>query len=269
IALRMLFNVFDVPDKIDQIFKLGAERIRKLKNSILRGLFMSATPINNSPTEIIDLLNLLIPLSKLPNQTKLEKADFFEDNRNLKKGALEKIQNLVRGYVSFLRDDNPKYFPEKKFEGDEIKIPKSLLNERVDFYKDKTIPYLKFIRCPMSEYHQKTYDYIMSQSETKSLPPDGQTLLDMVLLNPGLLESEKNIGLFRTKDIKYNLTNIGQEWKDEHQISLDKMPGTNTYLITGEFMKYNNLKKYSAKDVKMLDDIFDNLKNDKGKIIIN
>lgn len=277
IALRMLLNIFDMPDVINKYTSegllkgttiQGLDRLKMLKNTSLRALFMSATPINNSPTEIVDLLNLLIPLSRLPKQKKLEKDDFFEDNRNLKKGALQEMQNLIQGYVSFLRDDNPKYFPERKFKGEDVYISKELLKDRVSFYKGTTIPYLKFVKCPMSDYHQKTYDAIY----TGTLPPDGQSLMDIVLPNPGLLDNaelDKSLGLFRTKDIKYSLVNSTQAWRDKNQISLEKIPDTNTYVITGEFMKYKNLKKYSTKYVKMLDSVFDNLQNDKGKIIIS
>jgi len=45
-------------------------------------------------------LNLLVPLSRLPERKKLNKNDFFIDNRNLKPGGLEKIRSLIRGYVS-------------------------------------------------------------------------------------------------------------------------------------------------------------------------
>lgn len=261
IALKMLMNIFDIPEFMGI---LNEERIKIYRNSILRVLFMSATPINNSPTEIIDLLNLLIPLNRLPNQKRLDKNDFFEDNRNLKPDALEKISKLVRGYVSYLRDDNPKYFPEKIFEGESLTIPDALLKNRVSFYSGTTIPYIKFVRCPMSEYHQLTYDKIY----TGSLPPDGQSLMDIVLPNPGLI-GDNTIGLFKTKDIKYNLINATQTWKDTNKISIDKMPNTNIYMITGEFMRYENLKYFSTKYVEMLDAIFDNLLNDKGKIIIS
>ena len=149
-------------------------------------------------------------------------------------------------------------------EGEEIIIPDKYLSERVEFYHDKTIPYLKFIRCQMSKYHQSTYDEIILKNGT--LPPDGQTLLDLILPNPGLIPGISH-GLFRSKDIKYSLSNSSQEWNDKYQISIEK--SEKQTLITGEFMKYNNLKKYSTKYVKLLDSLFHNLENDGGKVIIN
>lgn len=273
IALKFLLNCYDSPDEINQeIISLTPERIKMLKNSNIHILLMSATPINNNPTEIIDLINLLIPRSELKKKYSklsingLNKDEFFIDNRNLKPDSLDKLQELVRGYISFLRDDNPKYFPERKLDGIDIKIPPDLLPDRVHFYKGTIIPYLKFIVCPMSEYHQITYDWVTRETET--FPPDGQTLMDLVLPNPGLIEP-KNIGLFRTKDIKYSFLNAPKEWLDKHQISLDKIPNSNNYYLTGEFMVLKNLRKYSTKYSKMMEFVLDNLEKDKGKILIN
>lgn len=274
IAIQMILDIYDSPDVVNTIAPLsgkiasGRDRIAAIKNSMLRVIFMSATPVNNSPTEIIDLLNMLVPLSRLPEKKKLVKDDFFIDQRNLRPGALEKIQSAIQGYVSFLRDDNPKYFPERKFEGEEITIPRDLRKNRVAIYTGSVIPYLKFIRCPMSDIHQRTYDALLKVPDDMTLPPDGQTITDLVLPNPGLL-GESTLGLYRTKDIKYSLVNANQKWKDENMIALDKMAGTNTYMITGEFMKLETLKRYSTKYAEIIKHAIRNLESDSGKVIIS
>ena len=271
IALKILFNIYDAPDimnkitPLDGLTELGTSRLSLLKNSTVRAIFMSATPINNNPTEIIDLLNILIPLNRLPSQKSLRKDDFFIDSRNLKPTALEKIGTLIRGYISYLRDDNPKYFPEKRFKGEDIPIPTSLLPERVNFYKGKVIPYLKFVRCPMSDLHQKTY----SQFYNGTLPPDGQSLIDMVLPNPGLIPETKDLGLFRTKDIKYSILTATQKWRDTNMISLEKLPDNVTYYVTGDFMLHENIKKYSTKYATLIALVLKNLQTDGGKMLIN
>ena len=60
------------------------------KEPTCRAVFASATPLNNSPTEIIDLLNLLIPQDQ-----RLTKSVFFSNNNVLKPNALEKIAELL------------------------------------------------------------------------------------------------------------------------------------------------------------------------------
>jgi hypothetical protein len=270
IALRTLFNIYDMPDEMDKICNLqgktasGQKRLDIIKSSSLRIIFLTATPINNSPTEIVDLLNLLIPQSTLPGKKRLEKEDFFIDNRNLKKGALEKIRHLTIGYVSFLRNQNPKYFPMRILDGDAIKIPRKYLSERIYGYNDDILPYLKFTICAMSPLHYQTYKLVYKGT----LPPDGQSLLDMIIPNPGISENiPKNIGLFRSKDIRYSIQNAPSKWKDEYQIDLIKQEGSNS-IITGEFMRMPTLAKYSSKYAMMVNLLVENLKNNSGKILI-
>ncbi len=66
------------------------------KNTNLKLLLLSATPINNKPTEVIDLLNILIPQDKIKNFNNkyfdrdsytLTKKDFFK-NKLIKKITL-------------------------------------------------------------------------------------------------------------------------------------------------------------------------------------
>lgn len=290
IALRTILNLYDSPDRFivgmpgsadliptDIMTSTGITLAELLRNSVLRAIYMSATPINNSPTEIVDLLNLLIPLSVLGKPA--EKDEYFEDPRTPKKEAFERIAKLTRGYISFLQDSNPEQFPERIFEGDVIKLPREVYEKTSDkVYNGKIIPFLKFIRCPMSPYHQKTYDAVY----TGTLPPDGQTLNDLVLPNPGLNNetistnkkknktTESEIGLFKTKDIKYNLINASKQWKDEYQIDLVKQQIGNTeaYVLTGDFMEVRKLSKYSTKYAQMFTDLIDHVKNVRGKVMI-
>jgi hypothetical protein len=253
IALRMLFNVYDIPEAINNWIDLdgrttGKNRIPEIKTSQLRVIFLSATPINNSPTEIIDALNLFVPQSELPNQKKLEKEDFFIDNRNLKPGALDRIAVLVRGRVSFLRNQNPKYFPKKIIHGERIHNPDK---------QGEWLPYLKFIRCEMSELHYKTYQETLKEG---TLPPDGQSLIDMVFPGPS-----EDVGLFRSKDLQYELRST-DEWKSKAEVeSVSTDSGT---FISGEYMHRKKLEKYCTKYAYVLDELLRNLREDGGKVLL-
>jgi hypothetical protein len=98
------------------------------KYPYLRAVFLSATPFNNSPTEIINLLNLL--------GVKLNKADYF-NGEELKAGALDKLRKYCEGKFSYIRDVDTRYMPKRVIVGEQI----------------DDIPYLRFIRCPMSPFH--------------------------------------------------------------------------------------------------------------------
>lgn len=270
-AIQIILDIFDSPEKMDKIVKLrgktvyGTERMSVLRNSNVRAIYMSATPINNNPTEVIDLINLLVPWSSLPEGRKIIDSDLFSDGVNLKPDALHKVGVITRGYVSFLRDENPALYPEKIFVGESIRLPASV--------KSKTafIPYLKFTRCPISDYHYKTYKKVY----TGSLPPDGQTLVDMVIPNPGIKdvkEIDPSIGLFRSRDIKYALMNAPTAWKNKNNINYVKQSisgSTTAFIISGEFWSLGNIDKYSSKYAKLMRSVIDNLRTDGGKIIIS
>ena len=279
-AIQIILDVFDSPDKMNKLIKLsgktvyGTERMNVLRNSNIRAIYMSATPINNNPTEIIDLLNLLIPWSSLPEGKKLTYKSFFTEGITLKPDALSKVGKLSRGYVSFLRDENPELYPQKNYSGETISVPPAMRTAGLS-----TIPYLKFIRCPISKYHYNTYKKVY----TGTLPPDGQTLIDMVIPNPETRnpetynsgtskKGETSIGLFRSRDIKYALTNASQAWKNKNKINFIKQSisgSTNAYIISGDFWALNNIEKYSTKYAQLIRSVFDNLRNDSGKIIIS
>lgn len=213
----------------------------------LRVVFLSATPINNSPTEIIDLINLLVPRSLLPGGAPVRKDDLFTDDRHLKPGALETLGRLTGGYISFIRNQDPKYFPVRIIKGVSLPLPSS-------FHKElgKKLPYLKFLRCPMSSFHEKTYQAAFSDH----LPPDAQPLLDMVLPSP-----EGELGVFKTKDIKYLYSHSSQEWKDKNKIEYGSTPGGDIFQLPG-------LEKYSAKYARLVTCLHRNLKGDRGKALI-
>lgn len=204
------------------------------KEPTVRCVTLSATPLNNNPAEIVDLLNLLLPVER-----RVSREDFFVNDRDLKPGALEKIADLSRGRFSFLIDVNPKFYPKMITSGDSL----------------REIPYLKFIRCPMSPFHYKTYKEVY----TGALSQDSQYLVDFALENP---ETKNGIGIFQTQQIKKLIPDASQKWKDKYK--LDYKDGK----IVGNALMYDNLKKYSSKYTKMLDEIMSAIKNDQGQIFI-
>ena len=200
----------------------------------VRCVTMSATPLNNSPSEIVDLLNLLL----LPKD-RIKKSDFFINDRILKPGALERIAKLSKGRFSFLNNSDPKYYPKMVNEGQK-------LNE---------IPYLKFIRCPMSDFHYKTYAAVYNGA----LSQDSQYLVDFVLDNP---EDPDGIGIYQTNQIKKLIPSASQKWKDTHGIDYHNNK------IIGDFLLRENIPRYSTKFAALLDAVKENIEKDMGKIFI-
>jgi hypothetical protein len=276
IAIRIILMAHDKPEFMMRWIKIKDKNVvERLRSSLLRAIFLTATPINNSPTEIIDLLNMLVRIEGIQEYYKglgdkgwaerlrLDKSDFFLDVRNLRSGALEQIARLVRGKVSYLSDTNPAYFPTFEFVGSEIKIPKSMLEFRLHGYTGNVVPYLRFIRTKMSPLHAKTYKAVFSGT----LPPDGQMLLDMVLPNP-----HGPLGIFKTRDIKYTLRAASAKWKAKMGIDIQTQTvGTNpkTDVLVGNIFERKNIGKYAAKYAKLMDRSIWNLKHDMGKAMVS
>jgi hypothetical protein len=195
------------------------------------GLFMTATPVSNSPSEIVDVINLL----NTPNDS-IARDKLFKDDK-LIPGAKKIIRTLTRGKVSFIQDINPKYFASQEFLGETI----------------KGIPYLKFVRCPMSPAHYSVYKKVY----TGAISQDSQYILDAVLPNP--LGGD---GLYRSMDIKRNLHEPPRQWFDKFGFKYADN------IITGHGFLENNIKLWSTKYWKLLQILKDLLSKNSGKIFI-
>ena len=198
-----------------------------------RALFMTATPINNSPAEVVDLLNFLLPRSDA-----VKRSDFFTPQLKLKPGALEHIGRLSRGRVSFLRDLNPAHYPRTRMLGETI----------------PGIPFLRFLRCPMSKFHHATYDAVYDGV----LNQETQYLKDFALPNP----ESATLGLYRTADIKRLLRGASDAWHRKNKIRF-----TNGRIV-GDFMKRSNIEQYSSKYARLLDELDRISRNNLGKVFV-
>jgi len=232
-----------------------------------RFLSLSATPSNNSPTEIIELLNYLIvgDTQNTTHQvsTKLSKKDFFVANK-ITEDNLERLGRLSQGKISFVRDSDSRYYPERIIAGSPITFPHPVIG----FGAGSTLPYLKFISCPMSSLQQQAYEQFIAIDtdttketaiETKDddhndiyqdipqdkplsyhpIPINNYTLFDMVF--PGL----GNTIVYNSQDIK---TKIAES-------VVIKKSSKGSYSISGSFLKRANIGKYSSKYAGLLDTI--------------
>ena len=201
----------------------------------LRALFLSATPLSNSPREIVDLMNLL-----LPPEDRIKEDDFFSEDGSLKPGALERIGVLSTGRVSFLIDTNMAYFPVRRIEGESI----------------PQVPYLKFIKVPMEGLHLKTYLHVFANKA--ALPVEDVHLLDMVFPNP----EDPNLGLYNAPQIRLLLSGANANWKAKHKITYEGD------VAKGPWLSVDNLSTYSSKYCQLMKTILECIRNRCGKIFV-
>ena len=216
-----------------------------------RALFLSATPLNNSATEIIDLLNLLLPRSLYPV---LHKKDFFdkpneEGTKIVSKTRENEISDYLKGRVSFIQDQNPKSMATREIVGE--KIP--------------GIDYLKFIRCPMSKFHYGTYkNALADSSRIDTLGYDGNYLIDYAVPDPTKSKPYSGIGLYKPNDIKTKIENAPTEWRKKYGIKYNNIND----VIQGDILKMGTLKTISNKYEIMMQMLINNVKEKRGKTFI-
>ena len=129
----------------------------------MRLVLMSATPMFNKPSEIIWLLNLLLKNDKRLPIT-IKPKDLFQQNGELTKTAKEIITHKCKGYISYLRGENPITFPirilpddynDKNFL-DEYPIY-DIWDEEYNFSKIYQFKFLKMYYSEMDGYQNTIY----------------------------------------------------------------------------------------------------------------
>ena len=207
----------------------------------VQALFLSATPINHYPSEIIDLLNLV------STEKKYTKDEFFKNcgdencNKIKNNDIFNKIGKLFTGKILFLADADLKYYPRTFIQGEKI----------------KSIDMLKFIRSEMPPHAYKIYKEIYKGT----LSQDSQYIMDFILPNP-----VDDGWVYKTQDVKDKYRNANLDWLEKNNITVSTV--NNEIILSGEFLHMTNLKKVSTKYHTMMTDIVKHIKNGGGKIVI-
>jgi hypothetical protein len=230
------------------------EAVKKIiENSInLKILLLTATPMKNTADEIIELINFLRPLN-----SQIQRDLIFTNDKThlmtLKKGGLEYLKKMARGYVSHLRGGDPITFANKKEMGNK---PKGLL-------------FTKIVQCKMDKFQRETYDEALKIIDD-SLDRKSEAVANFVF--PGISEDKKKLfGLYGRE----GLNTLKNQLKNHHEkinsliakeiYGLDKYKedyiniNEQTKNITGAILKKENLSKFSVKFHRSLSDIYENI----------
>ena len=124
-------------------------------------VLMSATPMYDRPDEIIFYINLLLVNDGRP---KLDKNEIFHPKTgNLQPGAEDKLRDLFRGYVSFVRGEKPFIFPFRFYPPNAV-VPKmnfTMSGLRID--DNKKMKYTPIVPCQMKSVQENTYIYYFNK----------------------------------------------------------------------------------------------------------
>ena len=117
----------------------------------------------NKASEIVYIINLLLQNDKKPP---IVEKDFFTGTKGeFIQSKRAEFEQIVKGYISYVRGNNPATFPKQLF-------PNS--KEMVTLYKPATIDEkfksYKFVECKLSEAQQTVHDSILEdeKGETKN-----------------------------------------------------------------------------------------------------
>ena len=237
-----IHNVYNACEKNN--WGIAIALVLKHWGNRIRAVFLSATPINHQPTEVVDLVNLL----HVDHQYK--RTDFFREvagggcKYELRDDFAKRIGVAVAGRVLFLEDADPRYFPRSMLDGDQV----------------NGVPVLKFVRTKMSKFHTDTFRQAIGDRET--LPVEAQYLVDLVLPNP----ASKTIGLYSPTDVKNVLTEAPSKWLATNNIEV--VVDDNGVIVSGEFLQRKTLARFSSKYARMVDDVHKALQDRIGKVFI-
>ena len=221
-------------------------------SSNLRLIFLTATPIYDKPQNIISIINYFLINDK---REPLKELDIFDINGNLKEGSRKILEDSTRGYISYLRGNNPYEFPIRL--SAKYNIPDQMLNlnnyPKKDAFdkklsKEDKIKYLELVDCPLQNQQLEILNYHIKNNK---IPDLSENDLDKYLDNdPEFIypsSDDENSTIFennKDEDVNKNYNeNVNSNVKEE------KLKKKNKLTLKLKYKKKNakHSEKHSAK----------------------
>lgn len=250
IAIDRIYNLDNSIIIVDEAHNLTGNAYGKaldkiIKNSKnLRVILMSATPMKNLGSDIIELVNFI-----RPQDSPMERDRVFNSHKNhlmdFKPGGKEYFKKMVNGYISHVRGSDPLIFAKRIDRGI---IPKGLL-------------FTNLIRCEMHDFQRCTYDSTIKDFDD-ALDRASEAVANMSF--PGLSKDRKSLVGYYGRDG----VNVIKEQLKVSGPQLNKMIGQRFFggqeetdllyitndgkTVTGKIYKAPYLKNFSIKFYKAL-----------------
>lgn len=250
LAVDRIYNLNNTVIIIDEAHNLTGNAYGKalekiIHNSInLKVVLMSATLMKNLGSDIVELVNFI-----RPKDSPMERDKIFNSYKNhlmdFKPGGMEYFKNMINGYISHVRGQDPLIFAKRVDKGE---IPEGLL-------------FTKVIRCNMMKFQRETYNSTIKEFDD-ALDRASEAVANMSF--PGLSKDRKSLvgyygreGLNVVKEqlkVSSELLNkkIGETFfegkEDSEYIYLSQDGKT----VTGKIYKAPYLKNFSVKFYKAL-----------------
>lgn len=251
-------------DTTKQISKAFVELIELVENVKL--LLMTATPMFDTASEIVWLLNLLLINDRRP---KLINEKIF----NSKTGEINSklLIQAAKGYVSFMRGENPYTFPIRLFpsiNGDTRLIKKY---PKIDIYGESIEPiqHLEIIASTMSEYQKNIYDLFKERVKKQTIKDDDDGDEDQDDTNLNDVKNTLQISnIVYPSDIYKRVVSDKRKKNDKVSKAFDecfqKISKHYEYKIKDQFLTYDELANYAPK----IKAVIDSIANSEGIVFI-
>lgn len=138
----------------------------------MRLILLTATPMYDKPQDIVPLLNNLLLNDKRP---KIAEKDLFDKDGNLRN--TERLVEASRGYVSYVRGNDPVNFPLRLTA--EVNLPASKIFNPEKYPEldvqgqhpvEQRVKHLKLVDCPMAEDQQALLLKLIGHGPTAATP---------------------------------------------------------------------------------------------------
>ncbi len=255
-----------------------------------RLLLLSATPMFNSYKEIIWLLNIV---NKNEKKMEIKNREIFDTDGNFlidqngNEIGKHKFIKTIRGYISFVRGENPYTFPYKLypsyFSENKNSIIKSTSYNPNKQYNDIIIPnnleHIDVFLTTLHEYQQSIYEYIINSqkinllnrnnedTDLREINKNGYTKLMQPMYALNIVFPHSDIDLTNTSTFPNVKDLIGKKGfsrivKNINSLPLEFNP---EYLESKRsIFSPTNISKYSAK----IHNIVERVKNSNGICLI-
>ena len=153
-------------------------------------ILMSATPMYNSPDEIIFILNLLLAND---GREQVNKNDLFLPDGNLKPQAIPLLSRLLKGYVSYARGEKPLTFPFRMYPEDAV-VPqmKYYMNGKI-IEPEKRLQFTKIVLCEMESVQNRTYvQFLKDKMRNMGVENEEKELVESHTNNSNIDEDNSN-----------------------------------------------------------------------------
>ncbi len=248
------------------------------KNTIL--VLLSATPMYDSPEEILWIMNTLLLNDK---RKPIKSIKLFDNNLNINPDFANILTKWSNNYVSYMKSSDPKHFPSKLYPT--VNNDNSILKKediyRFDIYGNEikgnqNIDDLVLLKTEMSEYQKTIYNILKRQN--KKFMESEEIKLEEEEDN----ENKKNIffdlsqisNVVFSKSIEYNeeeiIQNLNQLYSDTgfRNVFTSELTNDHKYKVSYKSNHYifdkKNLRDYSPK----INKIINYINNSKGIIFV-